>query len=882
MTLPPPERFRQAPIERVLAQFPDAKRCGAGWMAQCPAHDDRRPSLAITEGEDGRVLIHCHAGCPPEEVCAAVGLCMADLMPTDDTLCRDRGRVKVKPDAYASSKDAVAALDRQFGRPSATWTYCNVHGQPVGLVLRWDRPSDKDIRPVSQCANGWRIGAMPAPRPLYRLPEIVRSVERVYVVEGEKAADAMRSLGLVATTSAGGANAPQLTDWHHLAGRDVVIVPDNDPPGHKYAKTVAELVTRAGAKSVRILDLAVHAPALPEHGDIADIVADDRWCGLSLGDGADQTDLARLITQLAEAAPEWVPQPWPEIISLDEQDRPPFPTGVLPAVLRAWVKAESHATQTPPDLAGLLVLAVCSTCIAGKVEVEPRPGWREPANLFVAVLLEPGNRKSAVFADATAPLREWETELIETARPNVAKAQSLRRQDEARLRRLEKTAAETQGAEAERARHEAVTLAAALDGQAEPVLPRLIVDDVTPEKLGVLLAEQGGRIASMSPEGGVFDLMAGLYSKSGIPQFTVYLMGHSGDALRVDRVNRKSVSVERPALVCSYAIQPEVIRGLVNKAVFRGRGLLARFLYAAPQSWIGRRQIAPAPVPATVQDAYRWVVRALAESADKVEGVTVLRLTADAEALFRRWEAEIEAMLDCGGAMEHIRDWGAKLPGATLRIAAVLHCVEHGPAGLIGIETIAAAVEIARYLIPHADAVLTMIEANEKTAEDDARYVLRWIRRHGLREFTKRDVQRHGHRRFPHVDDADPALAELTRRGYIRPKPTQSGGSGRLPSPAYEVNPAVHEKTAETEKAVTMVTKPPTAPPDRGSSVTIVTALEHSERANRERGPVPAAVARGGAFPTHEMAQTIPYSCVLTTTTTTAPPGGMYPAAVAI
>ena len=51
-----------------------------------------------------------------------------------------------------------------------------------------------------------------------------------------------------------------------------------------------------------------------------------------------------------------------------------------------------------------------------------------------------------------------------------------------------------------------------------------------------MLAEQGGRIASMSPEGGVFDLMAGLYCKSGIPQFGVYLMGHSGDDLITDRV----------------------------------------------------------------------------------------------------------------------------------------------------------------------------------------------------------------------------------------------------------------------------------------------------------------------------------------------------------
>lgn len=82
------------------------------------------------------------------------------------------------------------------------------------------------------------------------------------------------------------------------------------------------------------------------------------------------------------------------------------------------------------------------------------------------------------------------------------------------------------------------------------MLPRLIVDDATAEKLGIMLAEQGSRIASMSPEGGVFDLMAGLYSKNGIPQFDVYLKGHSGDDLVTDRVSRKSLRVEQPALTC--------------------------------------------------------------------------------------------------------------------------------------------------------------------------------------------------------------------------------------------------------------------------------------------------------------------------------------------
>src|SRR5687768_125943 len=75
-----------APVERLLARLPDAKRAGKGWSARCPAHSDRRASLSIAEGDDGRVLVKCHAGCKVEAICAAVGLRVVDLMPTADVL----------------------------------------------------------------------------------------------------------------------------------------------------------------------------------------------------------------------------------------------------------------------------------------------------------------------------------------------------------------------------------------------------------------------------------------------------------------------------------------------------------------------------------------------------------------------------------------------------------------------------------------------------------------------------------------------------------------------------------------------------------------------------------------------------------------------------
>lgn len=784
------------PVAKLLAKLPDAKKAAKGWAAHCPAHEDRRASLSIDEGDDGRALVNCHAGCDPKAVVGALGLTLADLMPE-------------RPNPIPGKPRNGKATN---GKPRIVAEY-DYYDEARTLLFQVVRFEPKDFRQRRPKAGGGWDWSVKGVRSLpYRLPKLLSEPKSpVAVVEGEKDVDNLARVGVLATCNAGGAGKWTAEHAEFLRGRHVIVLPDNDEPGLRHAQQVA-MSLHGIAATVRIIEL----PGLPEKGDVSD------W----LAAGGTKDELQRL----AQAAPEWMPaaavDTWPAIESLDEVNLPEFPKHSLPAVLRRFVAEESHATQTPADLAGLLALAVCSATIARRVEVEARPGYREPVNLFVAVLLEPGNRKSAVFSDATKPLQDLEAELIEAARPEFARAQSKRRQDEVRLKKLEKMAAEKGDAEA---RHEAGELAAALADQPEPVLPRLIVDDATAEKLGMMLAEQGGRLASMSPEGNVFDLMAGRYSKSESPQFDVYLKGHSGDPLNTDRVTRQSVRVPRPALTCAYAMQPAIIAGLAGNSTFRGRGLLARYLYAAPQSWIGHRIIAPEPVSDATRQAYRDAVRKLADVADE----HVLCLTADASAAFEQWEREIEAMLGAGGSMELMRDWGAKLAGETLRLAAVLHCVEHGPVGQIEGPTIIAAVEIARYLIPHAEAVLNKMSANEELADEDARYVLRWIERHGRQEFTKTEAQHHGKRRFPKANDIDPALAELTRREYIRLKPSEATGPGRPASPSYEVNPDVfgeenHEKRSHNSRNSASES-------NGGNSGNIGSALDQSENANRIR-----------------------------------------------
>ena len=216
-----------------------------------------------------------------------------------------------------------------------------------------------------------------------------------------------------------------------------------------------------------------------------------------------------------------------------------------------------------------------------------------------------------------------------------------------------------------------------------------------------------------------------------------------------------------------------------------------------------------------------------------MQGDISLQLTARASAVLREWESAIEEMLADGGQMETICDWGAKLAGATLRLAAVLHCVEHGPTGQIDESILEAAIEIGEYLIPHGEAVLSMMQAQEDPAEDDARYVLRWIERHGQREFTRRDAQQHGKRRFPKANDIDPALAELTRRGYVRLRSSESRGPGRPASPTYDVNPAYFAND-NAEKCSRNSQNPAERPEDEGSE-NIESASGQSKNADREQ-----------------------------------------------
>jgi len=232
---------------------------GRGWMALCPAHVDRRPSLSIKEGENGVAILHCHAGCDYADVMKALGC-----------------------DAKRAASPTREIAD--------TYDYVDEGSELLYQTVRY-RPKDfKQRRPDGK--GGWKWSLKGVRRVLYRLPELLDGVKagrHIYIVEGEKDADRLHSLGLIATTSPQGAGKWRDEYSHSLRNAKVCILQDNDGPGRNHAEKVARSIIGI-ASEVKILLL----PGLSEKGDVSN------W----LDNGGTREELKRLIDTTSAWKPE--------------------------------------------------------------------------------------------------------------------------------------------------------------------------------------------------------------------------------------------------------------------------------------------------------------------------------------------------------------------------------------------------------------------------------------------------------------------------------------------------------------------------------------------------------------------------------------------------
>ncbi len=242
----------------------------ATWAARCPSHDDQKESLSLWMGRNGALLLGCWAGCAKDRILAAKGLRMGDLFPP-------------------SGKDAYGKENRLPPRKIvATFDYRDEDGRLAFQAVRYEPKDFRQRRPVP---GGWAWNLDGVRLVLYRLPELLaRSSAPAMIVEGERKADALAELGLMATCNVGGCGMGWLPSYSAtLRGRRCVVLPDCDAAGVRHAMLIVGSLVAHGAAGVRLVTL----PGLAEKEDVID----------ALRAGMTRDELLAVV----RSTPEWRP-----------------------------------------------------------------------------------------------------------------------------------------------------------------------------------------------------------------------------------------------------------------------------------------------------------------------------------------------------------------------------------------------------------------------------------------------------------------------------------------------------------------------------------------------------------------------------------------------
>jgi hypothetical protein len=794
---------------------------GGQVLAPGPGHSCRDRSLAVKLNDKGDLVVHSFAG-------------------DDPIVCKDYvrqacGRPPWEPgQSNGKDRERISVTPRRDPRRIAkTYDYRDADGALIYQVVRYEPKGFSQRRPVPGEAGKWIWGLKEgtylrgqngdfystnekrlrewkdAERRTfagtqlvpYRLSELLAADPdaTVYVVEGEKDADRAASLGLIATTNSEGAGkwTPDLNKY--FAGKNCIIVPDNDLPGEKHGHQVAGHL-HGVAKNVRILDLPGQGPQLPHHG-------------LDLSDWLDRDNTAEQLSILADQAPPWrlppsnknswqehtKPSPrvtgtWddPDWTMLDDRrgDLPEFPVDVLPTRCRKWLERSARGAGVTPGHVAVPLFSIVSSLIGAARRVRPSLSWSEPMTLWTAVVGFSGSGK---------------TPGLDVTKRALSRIERDRKGKIAELQRAHETRSEAAKAAREKWKGD---VKAAVDGGTPPPLkpadavdpgpfipPRLYVSDATIERLAVLLqARPRGMLFIADELAGVF-LNMSRYSNGQDNEF--WLEAWNGKHFVVERMSRPPVVVDHLLIGITGGFQPDK---LARSFAGDNDGMYARVMYGWPEE-PGYHKLSNdvAEEEPEILHALTRVVD-LPAGEDGIFAPKEIWLSHDAIEAFEQFRQ----FLDAGKAQldGREREWWAKGGAHVLRLVGTLFYLAwamgtDAEPSCIEVQFVQAAVRLWRdYFWPHSRAAMRQIGLSERHA--NARRVLRWLRAHRKAEVSLTDIRRDALAQSLDAGQTGELLDGLARAGWLCKDTTKTGERGR-PAVRWQVNPKLfgHAENAE-------------------------------------------------------------------------------------
>jgi hypothetical protein len=693
----------------------------------------------------------------------------------------------------AASRLLASHLREGFA-PVALHAYTDADGAPLFWRARLKHPEtgEKAIRPIRWTGERFEIGEPPAPaagRPLYRLDELsARPGDRVIVCEGEACADALATLGLLATTS-GGADSAGRADWQPLAYREVLIWPDNDEPGARYAADVAERLAGLNCR-VRVVDVA--ALGLPAKADCVD------W--LDRHDSATAADVLALdAVEPAPEAPATSADDWPEPEPLPAglPPVPAFDLALLPDSLRPWVADIVERVQCAPEFVAVAAMAGLGAVIGRKVGIRPqaRTDWTVSPNQWALIVGRPGVLKSPAIEATLAPIKRLAAQALETYTAAAkwhaieVKAAKLRAEEGEKTARAELK--KKPGAD--------VSAYLGTDEPPAPMLRRYIAIDSNAASLGELHRQNPNGLLVHRDE--LVALLRSLDREDQAEARGFYLTGWNGDSsYTFDRIGR-GLNLHIPAVCLSMlgSTQPGRLAEYVGHAVRGGAGddgLIQRFgLLVWPDGGGEWRNVDRWPDSDAKRTAYKVFERLDRMEPDAVgaqcdegidgepDGLPYLRFDGDALGLFVEWRTDLEARLRSGDlhpAMEsHLAKYRKLVPG----LALILHLADGGSGPVTHAATLQA-LAWSELLESHAARAYASVSAPDVAA---AKAILARIRKGDLpATFAGWQVWRPGWALLSDRQQVNDALALMVDLGWLAVSRTDTGGR---PAAVYTINP---------------------------------------------------------------------------------------------
>lgn len=477
---------------------------------------------------------------------------------------------------------------------------------------------------------------------------------------------------------------------------------------------------------------------------------------------------------------------WEPPTPLDDPPVERLPKDLFPGVIGAMSNELSRASETPLELPDAIVLGCTSAACHGKFVIEIVPGaYCEPLNLWLYVVLDPGNRKSFIVTAASRPLNNWEKSERIRLEPEIKEAESKRKRQDARLKALRAQYSKAPKDQLEDIEDEIKLLEDELVEIPRP--PQVWTQDVTTEHCATLASQNNERIAVISAEGGVLENIGGRYS-NGVSNMDFFLQGHSNDPVKVDRGSRESLNMDRPSVVMALAVQHDVLKSLIAKNGFAGRGFLDRPAYLIPPSNLGYRKHNGGAIDPMTQHEYEAMITRLL-NIEEPEEPHILKLSNEAYQEWDEFRRAFEITMRPGEEFADHTGWASKAPGLAARIAGVFHCSLHLEMASeipVDVDTMRRAIDFTAILSRHA--LLAFDKMGEDSRLGGARKVWGWIQKQKQPVLKRKALFDAMRSTYPTVEELRAPLSILEERSFIKQEKGSVTGKGR-PSEVIVVNP---------------------------------------------------------------------------------------------